>query len=384
MTSSDTKILMRFRITTPMFCSAADIDNAELRLPSIKGLLRYWWRVSQSGSYSDPSALLKRENSLFGSTERQSQVLLRIIEKNLESVVKKRTVFGEGVLKGAYYLAYGCIDASGSRNKGTEAGELTRAMIPGGDFTLEARLPKKYLNEVLCSARLLGCFGGVGSKSRKGYGSISLASMKVGEEVQSVNLEQALKCVSKIPEGVPDWTAVSRMSRLIECDSAEHNSVQLLDQLGRELVHHRSWGRDGIVLGEESEKNFKPDHDLYYGNCDQDIQHPARVVFGLPHNYGKGIAKSVTPAQHERRASPVHISIYQPAEDQPPKAHILFLPSKFLPQGEKLMSFGRRVEVEDSDFDTFWSPINNFLDRLISTDENARKTSIRGREVRIG
>ena len=33
-----------YRITTPMFCGEAN-QQAEFRLPSFKGVLRFWWRA---------------------------------------------------------------------------------------------------------------------------------------------------------------------------------------------------------------------------------------------------------------------------------------------------------------------------------------------------
>ena len=33
-----------YRITTPMFCGGAE-QQAEFRLPSFKGVLRFWWRA---------------------------------------------------------------------------------------------------------------------------------------------------------------------------------------------------------------------------------------------------------------------------------------------------------------------------------------------------
>jgi len=384
MSISYSKLVAKFRLVTPMFCSAADTDVAELRLPSIKGLLRFWWRVSQAGVYSEPGELLKRENEVFGSTECQSKVILRLIEKNLAPAKSTGTVFGDGRLKGAYYLAYGCLHAYRNRNKQYEAGELTRSMIAGGDFALEMRLPKAFLHEVACSVKLLGCFGGVGSKSRKGYGSISLVSMEIDGASKEVGLSKAIDSMPKTPENIPVWTAVSRSSRLIECYSPAGDSVNLLDQLGRELVHYRSWGKEGRVLGKESEHRFEADHHLHQYPCKASINHPKRVVFGLPHNYGKNKTDFVNAENYNRRASPMLFSIYQPDSDQPPKAHVLFMPSKFLPDGQKLVSFGRKVSVMDSDPESFWSPINGFLDRLISPNDDDRKTPIRGREVQIG
>ena len=40
-----TKIDVTYKVVTPMFCGGADIEKAELRIASFKGVLRYWWRA---------------------------------------------------------------------------------------------------------------------------------------------------------------------------------------------------------------------------------------------------------------------------------------------------------------------------------------------------
>ena len=33
-------------VVTPMFLGGANVNDAELRIPSIKGMLRFWWRAA--------------------------------------------------------------------------------------------------------------------------------------------------------------------------------------------------------------------------------------------------------------------------------------------------------------------------------------------------
>ncbi len=50
-------------IVTPMFLGGADPRSAELRVPPIKGLLRFWWRALNPTSYD---ILKKKEAAVFG------------------------------------------------------------------------------------------------------------------------------------------------------------------------------------------------------------------------------------------------------------------------------------------------------------------------------
>jgi len=63
---------------TPMFLSGADGKTPELRPPSIKGALRFWWRAMNG--HLSLSDLKKKESEIFGGTNpaTRSNVIIRI------------------------------------------------------------------------------------------------------------------------------------------------------------------------------------------------------------------------------------------------------------------------------------------------------------------
>lgn len=173
-----------YRITTPMFCGGADQNTAELRLPSFKGALRFWWRSMMWGKVKDVEKLQAKEAALFGSSDQgvgQSKVRMQLLPEDLESV-GKGGVFAGGRLKGAQYLGYGVMN---------HRGILSRSMIPGGPFTVRLKLGPKLETEQSDEVRnaliLLGTVGGLGSKSRKGFGSLTLTSLKTDGELHELD-----------------------------------------------------------------------------------------------------------------------------------------------------------------------------------------------------
>ena len=59
-----------FAVTTPLFLGGADLQNGrpELRPPSIKGVLRFWWRaLAWSRHDGDLSKIHSAEAELFGA-----------------------------------------------------------------------------------------------------------------------------------------------------------------------------------------------------------------------------------------------------------------------------------------------------------------------------
>ncbi len=427
------KIRLTYRVTTPMFLGGAG-HSAELREQSFKGALRFWWRTlpsvrDQTGGGNQN--LLRQESEIFGSSDQnigRSKVRLRIIEKDLSLLEAGNVLWsneahqarGNERRGGAFYLGYGLINAFYSSKTGKLAGQLSRDCFMPGTFTiqvaLDRRLNDQQLESVHDALRLLGAVGGLGARSRRGYGSLSLVSWKRFENGQWVDTPgwcpetpaQTLETLGllgseSIGNGVPDWTSWSKNSRAVVFDS-DHGSVrELLDNIGRELLYYRGWGFNRKVLGVNREENFPHDHHLFknrakngHYNLPANFDYPLRTAFGLPHNYGKPPRTHVTPAGSlngkslERRASPLFIHIHQPDHEQPPSGLVFSLPARFLPDDsngkQRVRAFDSAVELNTSS--DFWNPVNGFLDRLAGTTDpgnplsgTAKKTSLNGREI---
>ena len=316
---------------------------------------------------------------MFGSAGGgQSRVPMRLILKSdLRNVRKKgekllmprkaqkdKTLVGEG----ARYLGYGVMEAFGNK-----AGELTRACLDAPfEFTVRMRLREngpsgdKHQRSLIDALICLGTHGGMGAKSRKGYGSLVIRSLHVNGEPQW-NPPQTLselygfladlRC-NHDAAGLPEYTALSGQARhvLVPIDSKETQPMKLLDHLGRELMWYRSWGRGGKVLGSDSEKNFQDDHDLMKMKPHERNQHPRRIAFGLPH------AQSVKPAKFDRRASPLFIHIHECGDT--PVAVLSFLPARFLPKDRSKISIGGHPVFQKPEMELY-CPIHDFLDRLL-------------------
>ncbi len=388
-----------FRIVTPMFCGGAD-HGAELRLPSIKGALRFWWRTLQWAPGKKASELAKKEAELFGSSDQshgRSKVQIQFLgPPALDKVIEEKKVLANGSNYGAHYLGYGVMEAFPSKanpdarppKAEKKAGELNRSMIPGGWFSIRLRcgpnLSSEYFEGLKNALILLGTVGGIGSKSRKGYGSLTLTELTCNGTMELLPEDpgERLKSILRnLPSGVPEWTAWSSAAVVVQSEVGQ-DSLKLLDLLGREFVHFRSWGLNGKVLWKDSEQNFKDDHDL--SKEPNDKAFPQRAVFGLPHNYGKFESKSVRPAKLERRASPLFFHVHRMSDASKPKALVVFLPARFLPQEEDLLSFGKLVKLREGE--PSWKPIEDFLDRLLERPgvKPLQDNSLKSKEVKLG
>ena len=381
-----------YRVVTPLFCAGADPNRVELRLPSFKGALRFWWRaLAWPRCGGDLRDIQRQEDALFGSAGGgQSRLLMRL------APVARAQAIGEGkvltvssidrsvVGEGARYLGYGVMEAFASPKKKTEAGQLTRACLRARfDFVVRSRghaLDEQQLSSIRQALIALGTLGGMGARSRKGYGSLVLRSLRMGgvvqwespQDVAGLKKEIAALSVNQESIAFPSFTAISNQTRHLLLSSNKKEHLELLDLVGRELVRYRSWGHNGKILDGKfnSEKNFKDDHDLMKKNVSERHVHPRRVAFGLPHNYGKRNTQQIGPhgRQLDRRAGPLFIHIHECKDS--PIAVLSFLPAWFLPKGRSGISVGGH-KVEQKPEGELYRPIHDFLDRLL--DSGKRK-----------
>ena len=153
-----TSIEATYRLVTPAFVGGADSKkSAELRPPTIKGQLRFWWRaLAWARLQGDMEQLRAEEDELFGSTRTgQSSFLLSVVSEQRPVKLSPPRVLTDDdqvVGPGARYLGYGVMEAFGSSNKGTEAGQLTRPCINSSfEFKVKIRLkPIKVNNQSSC------------------------------------------------------------------------------------------------------------------------------------------------------------------------------------------------------------------------------------------
>ena len=394
---SNLTLIATYRVVTPMFLGGADpLQEAELRVPSFKGALRFWWRALMMWrGVREVQELHDHENELFGCSDSkigQSKVLLRIETVHWPEMLKSGDILGEHggkadithkvVADGVRYLGYGLMEAFDGQK--TEGGRLIRSCISApSEFRLHVRFnPRATVEDcrqVLGALKLLGLCGCLGSRARRGFGSLTLTNLSGCDgsawnppctisEWES-NLNETLGTRTAFA-GMAAWTGfVPGQSKVLLVQEAGKMPLEILGRLGRDFVFFRSWGRNGRVLGKESEKRFLGDHDLMKTQTAQRRGHPKRIVFGLPHNYGKSPDQHVEPGDplFDRRASPLFFHIHQSSAMVPPIGVLLFLPSRFLPPEHDKISVGEHdVPLAHGGEGEFWKPVHDFLERLRS------------------
>ena len=381
------KLEATYRVVTPLFAGGADQQNTvDLRAPAFKGVLRFWYRaVTLPFCRGNWQQVKEQEKELFGSTDGQASFMLKLETPTTQSApVPGGTKWNP---LGSAYLGYGVI----GWNRENRQVETSRPYLKEGlCFTATLVIPGKKaegadVDGLKRALKALGLCGGLGSRSRKGFGSLALESLiENGNEIWTApgnaeelqaKIQDLLRDTSLDPEE-PEYSAFSGRSRVAVWPS-NTGALKLLDEVGREMVRYRSYGQSRgnrrVVLGNEvAEQNFADDHDLIWDIVQGDTQnraHPRRVAFGLPHNYFFFSAKQkvdVNARESQRRASPLFIHVHQLTGGC--AAVFTLLPAWFLPPGDKVeisVSRGSRVPVDPNiNYQVIHDFIDHFPNRL--------------------
>lgn len=364
-----------FEVVTPLFAGgAAPTEATEVRIASLKGALRFWWRALALAERGGGLEAVRRdEGRLFGSTSTgagQARVAFRLSNHERYAELKPPAVLRDGagsvVGPGARYLGFGLVEVFGSRRSGTEAGQLIRpCALPGLRFTVNFYCQDKTPDPALVNAvKLLGLLGGMGSRVRRGYGSLCLRRLRgkvdweapADRAAYARELGAVLGSAASWKNPAPEYSAFSSATR-VRLLGGGRDAMTTLDWVGRQMQRYRAWGFRGEVNGEPSERRFEDDHDWSKDESLWGERHPRRIVFGLPHNYGK--APRVQPERHDRRGSPLFLHIH-PLQDEFVAVATVFR-SRFLPQDKRIKVIGQNRSRYVQSYPDF-GIIDDFLD----------------------
>ncbi len=156
-------------VITPMFLAGADGTTPELRPASIKGALRFWWRAMNGHLSTDD--MRKLEGEIFGSTQQRSSVIIRI-EQDLEKTSKESLLPHRG-------------DSSTPCFPKSDESFIVKFSLTKieNDFTLESIKALFILTSIL---------GGLGKRSRRGFGSFRITNINNQAYSEEQKIENVL------------------------------------------------------------------------------------------------------------------------------------------------------------------------------------------------
>lgn len=340
------KVSVEIETITPMFLAGADQSKAELRAASIKGVLRFWWRALQAEPNLD--RLREKESKIFGSSDEKtgggSSFAIRLFYDN-ETLKPTKTKFlsnqqyqvpVEGKtfkINILEYLAYGTYEYVPR-----EGNVFTREYYPARTRfnIILSFMDEECRNDVLSALYVWSIFGGIGSRSRNGFGSFDILNKeKVFEGINnSVSIQYPYKRENLdrlIRKGVNiSYCSFAKGTKLFSAKKSFDSGLDSLADVGKAYKA----GRSSLERRHFFDK---------------------RQFIGAPI-----VDKKVTKSFLERHSKPYFINVAK--EENKYRAHILYLPSKYCEGLEKDRN-NRSInhQNEDKRFSEVCNEFNAFL-----------------------
>jgi len=204
-----------YELITPLFGGGVEPGEADpvttIRATEIRGHLRFWWRATRGGQFNGDLEKMKEvEDAIFGAassgdSSHESSVTIKVTIRNAGQAFSKdrngRDIYDPQSDYG--YTAF-ALRPTGERR--TDVPELIR----GVRFGLKIGYPKKQeikkekgavqINaekEIEAALWAWDTFGGIGARTRRGFGSIRLLSVNGNAVAYPDNSDRAKKQISE-------------------------------------------------------------------------------------------------------------------------------------------------------------------------------------------
>lgn len=241
----------RFRIEliTPLFGGGIDPgvcdESFPIRPTSIRGQLQFWWRATVGARCNSNDDLRDRQSAVWGNTERASPVEVRVVESQASRAEPCAHFESDQRNPGTYRsmpkwnepflgsLSYALFPFQGQLANGRKQIEKAPAScIHQAAFQLEIRCPDELWPEVEEAFRAWILFGGLGSRTRRGCGSLRCAEFAPKDHNHLISILRDYVRDRSSEQKWPKWPTLANAilvgSEKKEANSAWEDAVALL------------------------------------------------------------------------------------------------------------------------------------------------------------
>lgn len=376
-------------LVTPAFLAGASQqrEDCDLRPATLRGLLRWWWRTMHA-AHVDVKTLRAMEAAIWGDTTQGGAVRITVSRDSgspfqaIEVPFKTQVTGRDGgpklvldqqfaknhgirpaqgfVTQPLFYLSYG-MDEIVKEEDGRKRRRRRYCVLHGARWVVHLAVRGSTyevlnnLGQVICSKpisadevlsqakaalRLLTCYGGVGSKSRKGFGSLEVISSsgdapppveRTPEDCKEVAKKFRKACgLREQSQRDPESPALDSMLGPIQLNTMSCDPWLALDRFGsavqqfaqaEESTGHGKHCESKIALGLPRQ---------VHGPRDEPLAHQNRSTHRRP--------KPLTCCKGTRHSSPVHCHFSKDANGAL-VARVVAFPARYLPSTTESRKF---------------------------------------------
>ena len=226
-----TRQTREYTLITPLFGGGAEPQQADavtvVRGSEVRGHLRFWWRAIRGGAFgADPKdiqAMKQREDEIWGAPANDArqaegkaqakpptvQLALTVTERGrpFQALGRSGKHKGQPVHVGAPESPYGYAAFPLYQADKTSATGKPSVVLEGVKFTLHLTYATAHAEEVAAALWGWETFGGIGGRTRRGFGAVSCTNVAGARPPSPAELEnwviaQATRFRPKVPKVV--------------------------------------------------------------------------------------------------------------------------------------------------------------------------------------
>jgi len=357
-----------------MFLAGADGKTPELRPPSIKGALRFWWRALNG--HLTLEQLKNQEALIFGGSgndEGRSRFVIRtnILQQQIKASYKDIIWdYSNNQLKPNYegqgYLFYSTIMQRDNQKPYFDKGMRFNVEISSND--------KDVLKEIANLFVLFSIFGALGTRSRRGAGNFFIKKLNDVNNILDNNLVLPINASDKnsLKEYLQNILLINKTNSISNRNYSNFTSVRIF------ILDSQNTPEKCLEMLGKNYKNFRsrrePDYTsvkdyLKYGQSPNTIE---KAAMGLPINYryrslnGKSALIEGANKERQRSASPIIFTIITAYNDD----NLIYFPTVIV-FDRMLLEKNDNIRIKDLDRNgqrpiLAQKPSNQILDYFIN------------------
>lgn len=217
--------IRRYKLITPLFGGGVEPQEADpittIRGASVRGQVRFWWRATRGGQFDGSlETMRKAEQAIWGSAAKKddknsgpSEVKISIRhstegtqDRPFEVVPGKSNKPRIQARSGSSVPPYAAFPLQPERDK-AEIGMETLPVKTGVEFALEISYPKNLEKDVQAALWAWETFGGIGARTRRGFGALQLVAHWINGEKKAVALPSIQQSEAQIRKQLETYGA---------------------------------------------------------------------------------------------------------------------------------------------------------------------------------
>jgi CRISPR-associated protein Cmr1 len=295
-----------YQLITPLFGGGVTPGECDpvtvIRGTEIRGQLRFWWRATRGGQFTDIKALKEEEDKIWGAPykkgakevphEETVQITVEII--NSGTPVKpfdKDKQKQRGSAQEPQIPAYAAFPLQPNQDRNKQA-KPPQTVQNGVSFKLTITFPASKKDDIEAALWAWETFGGIGARTRRGFGALYLLKINGQINVDLPNANKPEEWIQeklihfvddgKVPIGTPHLSKRTQF----RTTRASIDAISAWNQLIRKLQQFRQ-ARYGGPYGRSMWPEADTIRHLTRTSHTGEVPHPTvnkfpRAAFGLP------------------------------------------------------------------------------------------------------